>query len=84
MIHVSKGWISTFWSKKNMKYWSFWGGLIFLIASSCMQQPEEVDLVKHMVVQTEYDTKAIDEDQVFTSFNTFVLVQDTMGFVSTV
>lgn len=67
-----------------MKYWSFWGGLIFLIASSCMQQPEEVDLVKHMVVQTEYDTKAIDEDQVFTSFNTFVLVQDTMGFVSTV
>lgn len=66
-----------------MKYWSLIGGLIFLVASSCMQQPEEVDLVKHMVVQTEYDTKAVDEDQVFPSFNTFVLVQDTMGFVST-
>lgn len=50
-----------------------------------MREPEQVDLVEHMLVQTQYDTAAVDGDiNVFSTYSTFVLRQDTMGLVSTV
>jgi hypothetical protein len=63
----------------------FFGGLLLLFFASCMREPEQVDLVKYMLVQTEYDTAAVDGNiNVFNTYSTFVLRQDTMGFVSTV
>jgi hypothetical protein len=42
-------------------------------------------LVKYMLVQTEYDTARVDGDvNVFNTYSTFVLKQDTMGFVSSI
>jgi hypothetical protein len=56
---------------------------VFIMAS-CMQAPEDSDLVKYMVVQTEYNTEKIDEgNNIFNTYSTYVLRQDTMGFVST-
>jgi hypothetical protein len=50
-----------------------------------MRGPEDADLVKHMVVQTNYDTDLVNEtDNIFNTYNTYVLRQDTMGFVSTI
>lgn len=62
----------------------FFCGLMLLILASCMRGPEDIDLVKYMVVQTDYDTGEIDGSvNIFSTYNTFVLRQDTMGFVST-
>jgi len=50
-----------------------------------MRAPQDVDLVKYMVVQTEYDTEVInDATNIFNTYGTFVLRQDTMGYVSTI
>lgn len=63
----------------------FFGGSLLLLFASCMREPEQVDLVEHMLVQTQYDTAAVDGDiNVFSTYSTFVLRQDTMGLVSTV
>lgn len=63
----------------------FFGFLIVIALSSCMREPDSADLVKYMVVQTEYDTEQVDGDvNVFTTYNTFVLLQDTIGYVSTI
>lgn len=64
--------------------WLFFSGLISLLFASCMRTPEDVDLVKYMVVQTEYDTLDENDNNVFKGFSTFVLRQDTMGYVSTI
>src|SRR5688572_23119344 len=69
----------------KMIRWVLFGGLIVVISSSCMREPEDVDLVKYMLVQTEYDTTRVDGDvNVFNTYSTFVLKQDTMGFVSSI
>jgi hypothetical protein len=47
-------------------------------------EPEVADLVKYMVVQTEYNQEEINEtDNIFNSYTTFVLRADTLGYVST-
>jgi hypothetical protein len=49
-----------------------------------MQGPETADLVKHMVVQTEYNQDFVNDHQnIFDTYSTFVIREDTMGFVST-
>jgi hypothetical protein len=58
------------------------GGLILLISNSCMQTPEDAELVKHMVVQTVYDTDRINSSEnIFNSYSTFYIRLDTMGYV---
>jgi hypothetical protein len=55
-----------------------------ILFSSCMSEPEGYELVKHMLVQTEYNTDFInDTENVFDTYSTFVIREDTMGFVST-
>lgn len=52
--------------------------------SGCAMEPEIADLVKYMVVQTQYDdTRITDQENVFNGYSTFVLREDTLGFVST-
>lgn len=63
-------------------------GIGFFVSSilffGCMTEPEGYELVKHMVVQTEYNTDFVNEtENVFDVYATFVLREDTMGFVST-
>src|SRR6478736_7998324 len=58
------------------------GGVVLLLSTSCMQTPEDADLVKHMVVQTEYDTTRINEaGNIFNTYSTFFIRLDTMGYV---
>jgi hypothetical protein len=58
--------------------------LIVMGIAGCTREPELVDLVKNMVVQTEYDLEEINEEaNIFNDYNTFVLREDTLGFVST-
>ncbi len=60
------------------------GILIILGIASCSTEPEVADLVKYMVVQTDYDTEQINEEKnVFNDYSKFVLRKDTLGFVST-
>lgn len=55
-----------------------------MVLAGCVREPEMIDLVKYMVVQTEYDTDEINDDQnIFHAYNTFYLREDTLGFVST-
>jgi hypothetical protein len=57
--------------------------LIVMGIAGCAREPEVVDLVKNMVVQTEYDLEAINEEEnIFNEYATFVLREDTLGFVS--
>jgi hypothetical protein len=66
-----------------MKRWLFFCGFI-LVFSSCDLQPESGDLAKYMVVQTEYNQEFIDDDEnIFDTYSTFVIREDTMGLVST-
>lgn len=52
--------------------------------SGCAMEPEIADLVKYMVVQTQYDdTRINDEQNAFNDYTTFILREDTLGFVST-
>lgn len=47
-----------------------------------MQGPEDADLAKHMVVQTEYDTTRItDSGNIFNSYSKFFIRLDTIGYV---
>lgn len=56
-----------------------------LVAAGCMNEPESGDLVKYMVVQTEYNEDLINENEnIFDTYSTFVIREDTMGFVSSV
>jgi hypothetical protein len=60
--------------------------LVFIVIglSGCALEPEIADLVKYMVVQTEYDDARVnDQENIFNAYNTFVLREDTLGFVST-
>lgn len=58
--------------------------LIGITLTGCVREPEMADLVKYMVVQTEYDTDQINDGQnIFNAYNTFYLREDTLGFVST-
>lgn len=58
------------------------GGLILLVSNSCMQTPEDAELVRHMVVQTEYDTARINgTGNIFNTYSTFFIRLDTMGYV---
>jgi hypothetical protein len=57
--------------------------LIVMGIAGCTREPEVVDLVKNMVVQTEYDLEEINEEaNIFRDYTTFVLREDTLGFVS--
>ncbi len=52
-------------------------------ATACDLQPESGDLAKDMVVQTRYDEPSISElFNVFTTYSTFIIREDTIGFVS--
>jgi hypothetical protein len=58
----------------------------FLLAAlfSCMPEPEAVDLVKYMVVQTEYNSDFVNEQEnVFEVYDAFTIRMDTIGYVST-
>jgi hypothetical protein len=58
--------------------------LIVMSIAGCAREPEVVDLVKYMVVQTDYDLEQINEEEnIFNDYSTFVLREDTLGFVST-
>jgi hypothetical protein len=57
--------------------------LLVLTCMSCMQEPETANLVKYMLVQTAYNEDFInDEENIFNTYSTFVIREDTMGFVS--
>lgn len=60
-------------------------GIVLVLGMvACAREPEVAELVKNMVVETRYDVAEVDgADNVFNDYNTFVLRQDTMGFVST-
>lgn len=56
--------------------------MVVMFISSCMQTPEDAELVKHMIVQTKYDTTRINEDSnIFKTYSTFFVKLDTMGYV---
>lgn len=60
------------------------GILAIACLAGCAREPEVADLVKYMVVETRYDTEEVNESaNVFTDYSTFVLREDTLGFVST-
>lgn len=60
------------------------GILIVLSLAGCAREPEVVDLVKYMLVETSYDQEQINENgNIFNDYSTFVLREDTIGFVST-
>lgn len=55
-----------------------------LIVVSCMPAPEDVDRIRYMLVQTEYNEDFIhDSENIFEEYQSFVIREDTMGFVST-
>jgi Domain of unknown function (DUF4136) len=59
------------------------GILLALGMVACVREPEVADLVKNMVVQTEYDVTEVDGAvNVFTEYNTFALRLDTIGYLS--
>lgn len=59
-------------------------GVILVVVGlfGCSTEPEIVDLVKYMVVQTQYDQDAItDTENIFNTYGTFTLKRDTLGYV---
>lgn len=55
-----------------------------LVFAACSREPEDVELIKHMVVQTDYSEEKINTtSNVFNDYSTFVLQKDTAGFIST-
>jgi hypothetical protein len=51
-------------------------------AFACIREPEPADLVKHMVVQTNYSVDDVnDTENVFTTYSKFLLRRDTIGYV---
>ena len=58
-------------------------GLLLLTCISCMPEPETGNLVKYMVVQTAYNEDFINQQEnIFETYSTFVIREDTIGFVS--
>jgi hypothetical protein len=63
--------------------------LIFLsvglsVLTGCNLEPQLGELVKDMVVQTVYDQGSVNASQnIFTTYSTFTIREDTIGFVST-
>ncbi|HEU5292318.1 MAG TPA: DUF4136 domain-containing protein [Cyclobacteriaceae bacterium] len=58
-------------------------GLLLLTCVSCMQEPETGNLVKYMMVQTAYNEDFINTNEnIFDTYSTFVIREDTIGFVS--
>ena len=62
---------------------------VFLILSGllgfagCNPQPEPAELARDLVVQTQYDQSLINNSvNIFTSYGTYVIREDTLGFVS--
>ncbi len=62
----------------------------FIAAAACMSftgcrlEPDLAELVKDMVVQTQYDQESVtDNFSIFNTYNTFTMRIDTMGLVST-
>ncbi len=50
----------------------------------CNLEPQLGELVKDMVVQTQYDQTSVNASQnIFTTYATFTMREDTLGFVST-
>ena len=57
--------------------------VLLLSAVSCMQEPETGNLVKYMMVQTAYNQEFINTNEnIFDTYSTFVIREDTIGFVS--
>ena len=57
--------------------------VLLLICMSCIQEPEIDNLVKYMLVQTEYNEEFVNnEENIFDTYATFVIREDTIGFVS--
>lgn len=58
--------------------------LLLPFISACRPEPELADLVRYMVVQTQYDQASINESQnIFHTYSSFTMRLDTLGFVST-
>ncbi|QOI97090.1 MAG: DUF4136 domain-containing protein [Flammeovirgaceae bacterium] len=58
--------------------------LSMLMLAGCNLEPQLGELVKDMVVQTQYDQTSINASQnIFTTYATFTIREDTIGFVST-
>lgn len=57
---------------------------ILTAASACMPEPQTIDLIKYMVVQTEYNQDFVnDQSNIFDLYSKFTIRMDTMGYVST-
>lgn len=57
--------------------------LSILAVAACSREPEDVELIKHMVVQTDYSEDKINAStNVFNEYSTFVIQKDTAGFIS--
>jgi hypothetical protein len=55
-----------------------------LMLAGCNLEPQLGELVKDMVVQTVYDQASVNDSQnIFTTYSTFTIREDTLGFVST-
>jgi hypothetical protein len=55
---------------------------LLLTVFGCMQEPDDGERTKYMVVQTEYDTASInDGENVFNTYSTFFIQRDTIGYV---
>ncbi|HRJ31575.1 MAG TPA: DUF4136 domain-containing protein [Cyclobacteriaceae bacterium] len=54
-----------------------------VVLAGCDLQPQSGELARDMVVQTQYDQQSVSGiSNVFTDYSTYVLRQDTIGFVS--
>jgi hypothetical protein len=57
---------------------------VLLLFSGCIREPENIELAKYMLVQTEYNEDFINANgNVFNAYATFVMDDTKMGFVST-
>jgi hypothetical protein len=57
--------------------------LIAALTSSCNMEPQLGELVADMVVQTKYNESSVNSNfNIFTTYSTFILREDTIGFVS--
>jgi hypothetical protein len=58
-------------------------GSVAIAFAGCYREPDVSELVRYMLVQTEYNQGFVTETtNVFDTYNTFVIREDTMGFVS--
>lgn len=51
-----------------------------LLLGACELQPQSGELARDMVVQTQYDQPSITAD-IFSTYNTFIIREDTIGYV---